>query len=527
MNLFLYVEKVSWLHRVDPRSKVFALLTVFFLALGLQGVWPLLLLTVTILAAGVSAGFGPGVRRIRGLLGMMMLMTTVLWGLSTGEIPLWGPFQQDGLLRGLIMGAKLSIMVIAGLIWLSTTKIEEISIGMEKMGVPYPVAFAFSTAIRLVPWMVGSCFTVAEAQQSRGLDLLSGGLFQRTRKYIPLLIPALVSVVRNANYFSMALESRGFGNRLQRTPYLEIGFGRRDICLGIVMAMLFAGCLQLNEGDYSGLLWNGLFLLTFFFGFIVLLRVVVTRESGRILWLNTRMVVLTALSAALYAAVVIPFKGIVLIPGVTDFRPGMALPPVMGILFGPAAAWGSGFGCIISDFFGSLSPGSFFGFIGNFAMAWLPYRLWWKTGLIRPQDPEPLRINSGVKAANFLLLSVAGAALCALTIGWGLELLGIVPFKILSVLILVNNSAPVLLLSLPIILVLYPRIRRWGLLWTDILCEAGVAGSIQKTWAGALLIWLGLGLGLGGGLYMAIGLGVSPLAVAAAGLGFVFLGSFL
>ena len=134
MNLFFYVEKVSWLHRVDPRSKVFALLTVFFLALGLQGVWPLLLLTVTILAAGVSAGFGPGVRRIRGLLGMMMLMTTVLWGLSTGEIPLWGPFQQDGLLRGLIMGAKLSIMVIAGLIWLSTTKIEEISIGMEKMG---------------------------------------------------------------------------------------------------------------------------------------------------------------------------------------------------------------------------------------------------------------------------------------------------------------------------------------------------------------------------------------------------------
>lgn len=300
--------------------------------------------------------------------------------------------------------------------------------------------------------------------------------------------------------------------------YLEIGFGRRDICLGIVMAMLFAGCLQLNEGDYSGLLWNGLFLLTFFFGFIVLLRVVVTRESGRILWLNTRMVVLTALSAALYAAVGDSFKGIVLIPGVTDFRPGMALPPVMGILFGPAAAWGSGFGCIISDFFGSLSPGSFFGFIGNFAMAWLPYRLWWKTGLIRPQDPEPLRINSGVKAANFLLLSVAGAAPCALTIGWGLELLGIVPFKILSVLILVNNSAPVLLLSLPIILVLYPRIRRWGLLWTDILGEAGVAGSIQKN-LGRGVAHLA-GSGPGSGRWTVYGDRAGRLAIGSGGGGF-------
>ena len=44
MNLFLYVEESSWLHCADPRSKIFALVVVFFLALGLQGIQPLLLL---------------------------------------------------------------------------------------------------------------------------------------------------------------------------------------------------------------------------------------------------------------------------------------------------------------------------------------------------------------------------------------------------------------------------------------------------------------------------------------------------
>jgi len=59
------------------------------------------------------------------------------------------------------------------------------------------------------------------------------------------------------------------------------------------------------------------------------------------MWSNTRMVVLTAISAALYAAILIPFKVVALIPGITEFRPANAVPVVCSFLFGPAAAWGS------------------------------------------------------------------------------------------------------------------------------------------------------------------------------------------
>jgi hypothetical protein len=80
------------------------------------------------------------------------------------------------------------------------------------------------------------------------------------------------------------------------------------------------------------------------------------------LWRNTRMVLLVALCTAVYAAALIVFKaGIIIVPGITEVRPANLLPMVFSLLFGPAAAWGSGLGNLIGDFFGTFGPASFFG----------------------------------------------------------------------------------------------------------------------------------------------------------------------
>src|SRR5712692_4463832 len=96
----------------------------------------------------------------------------------------------------------------------------------------------------------------------------------------------------------------------------------------------------------------------------------------RMMWRNTRMVVLSAISASLYAAVLVPFKVIPLIPGVTELRPANAIPVVCSLLFGPAAAWGSAIGNMIGDFFGGVGPGDFFGFFANLMYGYVPYKVW-------------------------------------------------------------------------------------------------------------------------------------------------------
>ena len=139
------------------------------------------------------------------------------------------------------------------------------------------------------------------------------------------------------------------------------------------------------------------------------------------MWKQTKMVVLVALCAGLYAAVLIPFKGFVLIPGITEFRPASALPVVLGLLFGPAGAWGAAIGNLIGDFFGSLGVGSIFGFIGNFMFAYVPYKLWNNLGIVKADDNEP-NLKSGRKVFAYIISALGGALACALIIGWGLDI---------------------------------------------------------------------------------------------------------
>ena len=49
------------------------------------------------------------------------------------------------------------------------------------------------------------------------------------------------------------------------------------------------------------------------------------REVWR-MWNYSTMVVLTVLTAGIFAAILIPFKGIPLIPGLTELRPANVIP---------------------------------------------------------------------------------------------------------------------------------------------------------------------------------------------------------
>lgn len=527
MNLFLYLDDPSWLHRIDPRAKLFWIFFMVFVALTEQDLLPLLFLLAIVTLMGLSAGFAKNLLRMASVLIIILLMSSCIWGLVTRTGLVFGIVSPAGLLFGFITGIKLLIMIIAGLVWLSTTRTEEMVIGMEKIGVPYPVAFSFSTAIRMIPLVVRNATTISEAQQSRGLDFGRGSIIERIRQYFPVLVPSLVSVIRSTKQFAMALELRGYGTGKGRSSYLDIHLTVRDLLFLAFTILVVAGDLALNARPLDKDMQVLLTLLALAIGFILMTRFSVMGRDGRLLWGNTRMVVLTAFSAALYAAVVIPFKGFVLIPGVADFRPANALVPVLGFLFGPAGAWGCGIGCIISDLFGTLSPATFLGFLGNFAMAWIPYHLWMKTGFVGSSDPEPYHITSFRKKVNFFLLAVLGALACTLIIAWGIQLLGLLPFVVVGIVLLINNLLPITLLSLPLTILLYPRIKAWGLFWTDVIGPEGVERARASTYAGTIIITAGLFLGLAGGFFGDWFLPASGFLLAGAGILIMAVGSRL
>jgi len=179
------------------------------------------------------------------------------------------------------------------------------------------------------------------------------------------------------------------------------------------------------------------------------------------------MVVLVAVCAACYVAVLLPFKVAVIIPGLTEVRPGAAFPVLLSFLFGPAAAFGAAFGNLIADVLGGmLGPGSLFGFIGNFIYGFIPYALWRAIrGKARP--------GAGGVADWFLVAGIIfiSAFSIGAVIGWGADLLGLAPFAALGNIIVLNNLLASLALSIPLLALTYKRVENAGLIWHEIMDE--------------------------------------------------------
>ncbi|MBF0529636.1 MAG: QueT transporter family protein [Deltaproteobacteria bacterium] len=250
------------------------------------------------------------------------------------------------------------------------------------------------------------------------------------------------------------------------------------------------------------------------------------------MWRNTRMIVLTAICGAAYVAVLLPFKGLVIVPGLTEVRPGAALPIILGFLFGPAAVWGAAIGNTIADALGGmLSPGTIPGFFGNMIFAYIPYSIW--RALFGRTNP----VRAGLKGWIVLyLILVTDCLTIGAVIGYGVDLLKLAPFAALGLIITVNNLL-IAAVSVPLLVgLLYERVRLMGLLYFQVMDEEPAdqnppAGSFQPTrraWAGLSLCLIGSMLAFAIGLYISgesLGAGYGVAAFSAAAKGSVALGA--
>lgn len=233
------------------------------------------------------------------------------------------------------------------------------------------------------------------------------------------------------------------------------------------------------------------------------------------MWRNTRMIVLTALSAAIYAAVLIPLKGgLVIIPGVTEVRPANVFPVIFSVLFGPAAAWGAAFGNLIGDFFGTLGLISIPGFFCNFTFGLVGYKLWGKMGFLSANKEPSMR--SAMQVVEYIIVSFVASAACAVTGAWLADLMGLIPYAPLATILTMNNFVAAAVLGPFLILILFPRLKQWGLLWVDVMPEEDITPSKTAT-LGAWLLIAGAVVGLIVGV--AISIGAYGSASFAAGFG--------
>ncbi len=248
----IYIEEQTFFHELDPRTKLLALVVFFVVILYFEDPLWIAPLSCLILVHGLGSGSMINLRPLRYILLALSVSSLILWNFfANGTTHLFWIIERESLYYSVGRTLILLSLVVEGIIFLSTTRYEELTIGLIRLGLPYRAGFAVSTAFRMIPMIVASAYAVAQAQRTRGLDLDSGNLIRRVKKYLPLLVPVFLFMIRSTNTFVMALESRGFGARKRRTFYLQIGFGKKDVFCGACLLLLFAAATYFKMAGYG------------------------------------------------------------------------------------------------------------------------------------------------------------------------------------------------------------------------------------------------------------------------------------
>jgi len=211
---------------LDPRTKL--LLSIGFTAVIVASrelSW--LAAELAVLAAVVVLlGLGAAWLRTLRLLAVMTAAAVVIAAVSFG------------LVTALVVCLRWLGIATAFFLFFHTTEPADLGDSLVKMGMPYALAFIFSSSMQFVPVIARRAREVMDAQRSRGIRL--EGDLASLRNYPALLGPLLLQSFKLSDELAEAMESRGFGSP-HRTMAKDYRLGPWDwAVIGAVMVVLVA-----------------------------------------------------------------------------------------------------------------------------------------------------------------------------------------------------------------------------------------------------------------------------------------------
>ena len=251
ITLGQYVPGDSFLHRLDPRSKLLLTLAYIVAIFMVQGPGGYLLSALLVYACARAASL-PFRFLLRGLkpLRFVILFTAVinLFMNGGGDILFKVGFLRatwSGLYTALFFAFRLLFLVLGTSILTLTTSPIALTDAIERLLSPlrairfpaHELAMMMTIALRFIPTLIEEADKIMKAQSARGADFESGNMFKRAKALIPLLIPLFISAFRRAGELAMAMEARCYRGGEGRTRMRVLRYGRLDALAGLLMAI--------------------------------------------------------------------------------------------------------------------------------------------------------------------------------------------------------------------------------------------------------------------------------------------------
>ena len=254
-----YFPGTSPIHRMDPRGKII-FMAIYIVELFLAG---------NLQAMAVSALFILCCYKISGIPIKMMLksikpviMLIVFNGVLNmlfvdGNVLFQFGFiriTDQGVFYAIVMAVRI-ICLIAGTTLLTYTTspivltdgLERLMEPLNKLHVPvHEISMMMTIALRFIPTLIEETDKIMSAQKARGADFESGGLMDKAKSLVPIMVPLFVSSFRRADELALAMECRCYHGGAGRTRMRQLKYQGVDYAGFAVSLLVLAAVVAVN-----------------------------------------------------------------------------------------------------------------------------------------------------------------------------------------------------------------------------------------------------------------------------------------
>ncbi|MCQ2087039.1 MAG: energy-coupling factor transporter transmembrane protein EcfT [Bacilli bacterium] len=266
-----YVSEKTFVHKLDPRTKIF-LLILFSVAVFLHftnnitsllmAVGYLVLVFVLMICSKINI---LELFKSLSMMWFMMLFLLIIYIITPvpepnlpvaftifGKVVYWDVFVNMGYII-----VRLMLLISLAMVLTSSTRPMDMTYAFEWYMHPlkvirfpvHEIAMTLSIALRFIPTLLDETNRIMKAQESRGADFKHGSIFKRFGAIISLIIPLFVSAIERSEQLANAMEARGYDPKAKRSRYKVLKGSWRDIVAIVFSLLIFGGIVFLLVYD--------------------------------------------------------------------------------------------------------------------------------------------------------------------------------------------------------------------------------------------------------------------------------------
>ena len=262
-----YYPAKSFVHKCDPRLKILFLVVYITAVFLSNSFYSLGVCAAMFLLIAVFSGipFSSLLRSVKAVLFLLIFTALLNLFFNNGETVIFQwkfiSVTKEGIYAAAFLAIRLFLLVLGSAILTLTTTPVSLTDGIERLLKPlgiihFPVhelALIMSIALRFIPILTDETSRIMNAQKARGADFETGGLVQRIKAIVPILIPLLISAFRRADELGDAMDARCYSGSKVRTKYKKLTFSWRDLLSALLGVILLVSVIILRYHTVAAL----------------------------------------------------------------------------------------------------------------------------------------------------------------------------------------------------------------------------------------------------------------------------------